>query len=212
MKQGLVGNCTFALQEIAKPDIKSVRSTLMGTILRLGDVDTKAEEAIEILVKTSKCTAITRPKSWKKYTLREDESGQPIILDGSSGKSQQVAYAPLQMRTEYYIDRSDDHETDADGDVKMEADDATNLLDGENKSKGDDDEEKKEENLEKVEKEELVRGFKYGTTYTPCPEGQFPRLQTKKGIDICGFFPLKNVRPPSSHQFTAMWSTLFFPF
>ncbi|KAF5356130.1 hypothetical protein D9756_004280 [Leucocoprinus leucothites] len=193
MKQGVTGNCTFALQEIARPDINVVRSTLMGSILRLGDVDTRAEEAIEILVKTSKCTAMTRPKSWKKYALREDESGQAIVLgSGKSGQSQ-IAYAPLKMRTEYYVDRSGDQGTDADVDVKMEDDDGTNLLDDETKSK-DDTEEKKEESLEKVEKEELVRGFKYGATYVPCPEGQFPRLQTKKGIDILGFFPSKNLR------------------
>jgi ATP-dependent DNA helicase 2 subunit 2 len=192
MKQGIVGNCTFALQEIAKPDIKPVRSVLTGTILRLGDVDTKADEAIEILVKSTKCTAIVRPKSWKKYALRGDDSGQAMVIESSNKSGQLHVYAPLKMRTEYYVDRSGEHETDADGDVKMEADDGTNLLDSEIKSK--DSEEKKEENLEKVEREELIRGFKYGTTYVPCSDGQFPRLQTKKGIDICGFFPRERVR------------------
>lgn len=191
MKSGVVGNCTFALQEISKPDIKAVRSALMGTILRLGDVDTKAEEAIEILVKASKCTAVTRPKSWKKYALREDDSGQAMVVDGDERDRSKVVFAPLKMRTEYYVDRSGGDQQDADGDVKMEEDDGTNLLDeGEMKDEG----EKKEENLEEVEKEELVRGFKYGTTYVPCPDGQFPRLQTQKGIDICGFFPAKQVR------------------
>lgn len=47
---------------------------------------------------------------------------------------------------------------------------------------------------EKVEKEQLIKGFKYGSTYVPCPDGQFERLNTKKGIEICGFFLKKNVR------------------
>ncbi|KAF9448857.1 SPOC domain-like protein [Macrolepiota fuliginosa MF-IS2] len=188
LKSGIVGNCTFALQEIAKPDIKPVRSTLMGTVLRLGDVETSAEEAVEILVKTSKCTALTRPKSWKKYALREDDAGQAMLIDDTKNDPK-VVYTPLKMQTEYYVDRSS--EEDKDGDVKME-DDETNLLDGDVKPK--DQEGKKEDNLEKVEKEELVRGFKYGTTYTPCPDGQFPRLHTTKGIDICGFFPAKRFR------------------
>lgn len=190
MKSGLVGNCTFALQEVSKPDIKLIRSTLMSTILRLGDVETKAEEAIEILVKTNKCTALARPKSWKKYALREDDAGRPLVIDDDKD-TPKVIYAPLKTRTEYYVDRSGDHDEDANGDVKMEEDDGTNLLDSGSHSK--DEEEKKEENLEKVEKEELVRGFKYGTTYVPCPDGQFPHLPTQKGIDICGFFPVKKV-------------------
>lgn len=188
MEQGVVGNCTFALQEIAKPDITPVRSALIGTILRLGDVDTRAEEAIEILVKVSKCTSMSRPKSWKKYALREDEFGQPVTLHSSKSDDSQVSYIPLKMRTEYYVDQGGSHKDD-EGDIEMEKDGATNLPDGNTKSKDG----KKEENLEKVDMEELVRGFKYGMTYTPCPDGQFPRLQTKKGMDICGFFPAKRV-------------------
>ncbi|KAJ3563470.1 hypothetical protein NP233_g8920 [Leucocoprinus birnbaumii] len=154
MKQGVIGNCTFALQEIAKPDIKLVRSSLVGTIIRLGDVDTRAEEAIEILVKASKCTAAAHPKSWKKYALREDETGEPIHVNES-----EVAYAPLRMQTEYYVDRSGGHATDADGDVKMEEDDGTNLLGGEVKPKEEEDE-KKEENLEKSrERRAYILGF-----------------------------------------------------
>ena len=51
----------------------------------------------------------------------------------------------------------------------------------------------KSEKRDKIDQEQLIRGFKYGSTYVPCPEGQFPRLSTRKGIDICGFFPDKNV-------------------
>jgi len=189
MGQGVVGNCTFALQEIAKPDITPVRSALIGTILRLGDVDTRAEEAIEILVQVSKCTSMSRPKSWKKYALREDEFGQPVTLYAGKSDDSQVSYVPLKMRTEYYVDQGGASHNDDEGDIEMEEDGATNLLDGNTKSKDGN----KEENFEKVDMEELVRGFKYGITYTPCPDGQFPRLQTKKGIDICGFFPAKKV-------------------
>lgn len=187
MRSGVVGNCTFALQEISKPDIKNVRSTLMGNILRLGDVDTMAEEAIEIVVKASKCTSISRAKAWKKFALREDDSGEAMVIDGDDSK---VAFAPLRLQTEYYVDRSTDDEQDADGDVKME--DNVNPLD-ENQGEREATDEEKENNLEKVEREELVRGFKYGSTYVPCPDGQFLRLPTKKGIDICGFFPVSKV-------------------
>ncbi|XP_006454821.1 hypothetical protein AGABI2DRAFT_148177 [Agaricus bisporus var. bisporus H97] len=201
MRSGVVGNCTFALQEISKPDIKNVRSTLMGNILRLGDVDTMAEEAIEIIVKASKCTSISRAKAWKKFALREDDSGEAMVIDGDDSK---VAFAPLRLQTEYYVDRSTDDEQDADGDVKME--DNVNPLD-ENQGEREATDEEKENNLEKVEREELVRGFKYGSTYVPCPDGQFLRLPTKKGIDICGFFPVsKFPRELSMGEIQYIWA------
>ena len=48
--------------------------------------------------------------------------------------------------------------------------------------------------LIKIEKEELVRGYKYGASFAPAPEGGFPKLKTQKGMDICGFFSRKNFR------------------
>ncbi|KAG0703074.1 SPOC like C-terminal domain-containing protein [Suillus ampliporus] len=173
LDNGLVGTCAFALQEIAKPDIKQTKSALMGTVLRLGDVDVRPEEAIEILVKASKCTALARPKSWKKFGPRE-KAGDQMEVDEEEDNT---VFAQLKMRTEYYIDRS--------------------VPEGEEQNKmdtGSDDEEDKDKNLAKVEKEQLIRGFKYGSTYVPCSDGQFLRLHTRKGIDICGFFHTKNFR------------------
>ncbi|KAG1761756.1 SPOC like C-terminal domain-containing protein [Suillus occidentalis] len=144
LDDGLVGTCAFALQEIARPDMKHTKSALMGTVLRLGDIDVRPEEAIEIL------------------SMRREDT---------------TVFAQLKMRSEYYIDRS--------------------TQDGEEQDKmdmGSDDEEDKDKNLEMVQKEQLIRGFKYGSTYAPCPDGQFPRLNTRKGIDICGFFHAKNFR------------------
>lgn len=168
-----------------RPDIRSVKSALMASVLRLGDVERNPEEAIEIPVKISKATAIARPKSWKKFAARSKNIGME-----DDGAGERVEFAQLKMRTEYYVNRSGDHGEDSDEDVKME-DDEENLLDGpstEEQGKS------KNENLEKVEKEELIRGFKYGSTYVPCPDGQFPKLPTSKGIEMCGFFSIKNVR------------------
>jgi ATP-dependent DNA helicase 2 subunit 2 len=197
LTSGVLGSCALALRETSRPDIKQTKSTLTGTVLRLGDTETREAEALEVLVKSSKCTALSRPKSWKKFAVRTDDPVEEDMgdeeVDGEGGKK--VAYAQLKMRTEYYVDRSEDNGDDEDEDVKMEVDE-------------DEDEEKKrkDENLEKVEKEQLVRGFKYGTTYAPCPDGQFPRLNTKKGIDICGFFQAKNVC-----RFSLTYPILFFP-
>jgi ATP-dependent DNA helicase 2 subunit 2 len=184
MLSGIVGTCAFAIQETTMPDVKQVRSSLMGTVLRIGDVDARADEAVELSVKASKCTALQRPKGWKKFALREDKDED---MEEKEIDPDKAAFAQLRMRTEYYVDRNPEDDTDEDGDVKMKQEDEDEtLLEGAEK-------EPDVTNLEKVEKEELVRGFKYGTTYAPCPDGQFPKLQTRKGIDICGFFPRKNV-------------------
>jgi ATP-dependent DNA helicase 2 subunit 2 len=190
MKNGVIGTCALALRETAMPDIKQVRSALMANVLRLGDVDTHGEEAIELFIKTTKCTSLARPKGWKKFGLRESGTDDMDVGGDDDVADAKAAYAQLRMRTEYYVDRKAG-EKDGDGDVvmKKDDDDDENLLD----KAEDEPSELNVENLEKVDKEELVRGFKYGTTYVPCPEGQFPKLQTKKGIEICGFFPAKHV-------------------
>jgi ATP-dependent DNA helicase 2 subunit 2 len=188
MKSGVLGNLDYALGEISRPDIKEVRSALMGTVLRVGDVDTRSDEAFEILVKASKCTALARPKGWKKFALREAKDAMDMEVDEEDREDDtKTAFAQLRLRSEYFIDRNAGDEEDEEGDVKMkQVDDEENLLE-------DDEDKPKDNNLEKVEKEELVRGFKYGTTYAPCPDGQFPKLPTRKGIQICGFFPDKTV-------------------
>ncbi|KAF8168356.1 ku80-like protein [Crassisporium funariophilum] len=192
MKSGLIGTCAFALQDISNPELKQVRSTLMATDLRVGDIDTRADEALVISVKTSKCTALGRPHSWKKFGLRESVATNAMDEGDDAEEEQKVAFAQLKLKTEYFVDRNPKDEEDEDGDIKMKKEnDDVDLLD-----EGEDGEENevKTDHLEKVEKEDLIRGFKYGTTYAPCPDGQFPRLPTRKGIDIGGFFLAKNFR------------------
>ncbi|KAK0446455.1 SPOC domain-like protein [Desarmillaria tabescens] len=183
VENGVLGTCAYALQDISRPDIKQTKSVLMGTVLRVGDVDTRPKEALELLVKTSKCTAVNRPKSWKKFSVRKEEAdggdAEPKAQEEHNGE-EIVRYAQLKQSTEYFVDKRD---KDEDGDVKME----------EEEEEIDDGSKKKDptEGMESVDKETLVRGFKYGTSYAPCPDGQFPRLHTKKGIEILGFFPKK---------------------
>jgi ATP-dependent DNA helicase 2 subunit 2 len=164
---------------------------LQATILRLGDVEVRPEEALEVSVKTSKCTALSRPKAWKKFALREEEGeegeDETAIDQDDERRREEAIFAPLRMRTEYYIDRREGREED-------EEDEEDNGSDG-----PDDDGDYTMKNgksamLEKVDDGQRVRGYKYGSTYVPCPDDDFPRLKTTKGIDICGFFQAKNVR------------------
>lgn len=168
----------------------------MGTILRIGDIEGRPEEACEIIIKTSKCTALARPKGWKKFGRRvvEEDEDEDMEVEGKK-----AAYVQLATRTEYYVDRTEhDDEEDAEDAKKTKSKDDMDV--DEDNGNGPANSKIKEENLEKVEKEQLVRGFKYGSTYAPCPDGQFPKLETRKGIDICGFFYTKNVRPSPSYS------------
>ncbi|KZT68787.1 SPOC domain-like protein [Daedalea quercina L-15889] len=191
LNRGIVGNCDFALREVCRPDVKETRSAMLGTILRLGDVDARPEEAVEILCKTSKATAIQRPKSWKKFARRErhtdeEEGREPMQVD-----EDKTVFAQLRMRTEYYIERDK-----GEGEGPEAGGIETDTEDGEKKT-----------HTVKVEKEQLVRGFKYGSSYAPCPDGQFPRLATRKGIDICGFFASKSFRREyAMSEVTYVWA------
>ncbi|KAH8120739.1 SPOC domain-like protein [Phellopilus nigrolimitatus] len=171
---GIVGTAAFALQECVRPDVKMTKSALIGTTLRLGDIDVRAEEAVELPVKMSKCTALVRPASMKKFAKRVETAEEQTLRDVDDDESRKDVYAQLAMQTEYFVskDENADDEKDEDEDEGKQGEDGA----------------------EKVDKEQLIRGFKYGASYAPCPDGQFPRLSTRKGIDICGFFSDKMVR------------------
>ena len=179
MTSGEVHNLSWALEEISRPDVGAKpRSALLATVLRLGDVNARSEEAIELPVRTSKCTAIKRPKAFKKFALRPRRDEDMEILDEDI-----VQYVQLKPRTEYYIDTGKDQDGDS----------AMGEREDEESSDGEQDISKKP-SAQRVDDAELVRGYKYGATYVPAPEGGFPALPTQKGIDICGFFPSKHVR------------------
>ncbi|KAI0693769.1 SPOC domain-like protein [Cerioporus squamosus] len=180
LDNGLVGNCDFALQEISRPDVRQVKSTMMPTILRLGDTQTREEEAIELVVRTSKCTALARPKGWKRFGRRKltaEEEAAKMDVD-----EDKATFAQLHMRTEFYIDKDVNKEDGADDDGTDDEDERERARDEAAK------------HLVKVEKEDLVRGYKYGASFAPAPDGGFPKLETRKGMDICGFFSRKNFR------------------
>ncbi|PPQ67012.1 hypothetical protein CVT24_011306 [Panaeolus cyanescens] len=184
MNDGVVGTCALALEEISKPEVKPVRSALMSTVLRIGDINANPEQALELPIQFSKYTALARPKGWKKFALRVDDE------DAMDVDQHKDVYAKLQQQSEYYIDPNNSAEGD-DEDVKLEPEDDGRLV-----LDNDDEDSPREINygrLQKVEREELVRGYKYGTTFVPAPD-EFPRLATVKGMDLCGFFKRGKLR------------------
>ena len=182
----LVGTMDYALQECARPDVKTTKSVLLSTVLRFGNVEdeTLRDEAISLAVRTSKATAITRPPAMKRFVRKEREPNR-MDWEGDDAMRALEDFAPVNRRTDYYIEkRSENGEVKAEPDIKVEEIDESdlqlaprNLLD----------------DFERVEPEELVRAYKYGATYVPFEEGTFLKLETKKGLDICGFMPASKV-------------------
>jgi ATP-dependent DNA helicase 2 subunit 2 len=173
LNDGVIGNAAFALEEISRPDTKLTKSALLGTTLRLGDTENYPDESFEIDVKVSKCTANARPKSWKKFTVRRKRDDPDDIVmkepDDDDGE-RKLLFAQLSMHTKYVIEPPSTNEDDD------ESPDAPSKPE------------------EPIEKEELIRGYKYGLSYAPCPDGTFPRLDTKKGIEICGVIDERTFR------------------
>ena len=175
----------------------------MATVLRIGDTQVRPEEAIEISVKTSKCTALARPKSWKRFGRRRPVGvGKDKDKDAMEEDEETATFAQLRMRTEYYLEQ-DKASKDGAKRVETDSDPPSSPVDHRNEGaeneEGEDGEEKEKRDeppktLVKVEKEELVRGYKYGATFLPVGDGGFPRLRTRRGIDVCGFFQMKNFR------------------
>lgn len=179
---GLLGSLEHALLTLTYPHIKETKSALLSTTLRLGDVEVRESEAIELNVRVAKCTSLARAASWKKF-FKKDSDEEDIQDAEDEGKA---IYKEVKRRTEYVIDRSTEEEEGKEKepttqDISIDVDEEKSVVEEETR-------------FEKVEKEQLIKGFKYGSTYVPCPDGQFERLNTKKGIEICGFFQRKNVR------------------
>ncbi|KAI0358784.1 SPOC domain-like protein [Trametes cingulata] len=188
LEYGVVGNCDYVLKEVSRPDVREVKSTMTGSVLRIGDTDSRPEEAMEIMIKTSKCTALARPKGFKKFARRkrtaEEEAAAKESMDVDETEDKTV-FAQLHMRSEYYIEQDKAESVKGDGGGS-----AAGSVNGD----AEDGQAERDKRLVKVEKEELVRGYKYGASFAPAPEDDFPKLPVRKGMDICGFFPRHNFR------------------
>lgn len=172
LKHGLFGTCAVALEDCDIPEPKSTKSVLLQNVLRIGDVEGEPENAIEIYVKTSKCTSLVRPVSLKKFGKREGLQADVSTQNGMTMVNLD-AIAPLARRTEFLIERGVE---EGDGDEEEE--------------------DEKEKIYEKVEKEQLVKAYKYGATWVPCEDDAWEKLHTTKGIDVIQFFPASKVRRP----------------
>ncbi|KZT58400.1 SPOC domain-like protein [Calocera cornea HHB12733] len=175
---GMVGNISLAIASLSAPQLKTTQSALQSTWLRLGDRATAesshSEGFLEIPVKIAKATSQAKPLSMKKLHKR-------------AGRGQWHAVG---LQTDYVVyeggEDEDDEKPKAKAEPKAEGEE-------EDVDMAADEEEHTEPETERtevpVEKEDLVKAYKYGATWVPCEEGEFEKLQTTKGIEVIGFVP-----------------------
>ncbi|KAG8743939.1 ATP-dependent DNA helicase II subunit 2 [Ceratobasidium sp. 414] len=178
VESGQMGTCAYALHETSRPEPRPTKSAMSNNVFRIGDPESMPGQAIEIAVKTSKATAIVRPHSMKKFAKRDVAGAREGGMDWEStqqgARGDHKLYVELKRRTDYVVKLPESsHETE----------------DNEGEE-----EEKQESPGEVVEKETLVKAFKYGSTWVPCEEGHFEGLHTRKGIEVHGFIPESTYR------------------
>ena len=176
-----MGTLAYALEVTRSPEIKITRSTLSKTTLSIGDIHLKPDESVQILVKTGKATAIVRPPSLKKFAVRTDGSSSKES-EHQSQQSKPVMpaledVAPLEMRTQFVVKKSDDIDA-------LKANKPIRDFDDE-----DEEDEYKDtfQDSQSVEKEDLTRAYKYGSTWIPIEDESADKLSTVKGLEVVGF-------------------------
>ena len=178
---------------------------MMANMLTIGDATNRPEDSIGINVQLAKATSIVHPPTLKKFAKRampggETESQPPKSGDtqapGTSTTNQPYVVAsledvaPLEMRTEYILGSA----------LKEAAEQAASAKASRGRygglDEGDDEEDASalpepavEAPLETVDKDELVKAYKYGQSWVPIEDDSIDadRLVTIKGVEIVGF-------------------------
>ncbi|KAH7104333.1 SPOC domain-like protein [Auriculariales sp. MPI-PUGE-AT-0066] len=175
----IVATCADVLQDCDRPDPKETKSVLQTQTLRISDPETFPAEAVQIQVRVSKATAVTRPPTLKKFGRRlkkkEKDADAEMDIDEVEEDPTRDIYAQLTARTDYFVKMGKD-ENGQEYEVKIPV--------GELPSRG----------LDKVEDDELVSVYKYGASWVDAPEGGFQKLATRKGMDLFGVFPESKFR------------------
>lgn len=171
-----------------------------NNVLRFGDPEEHPDQSINLTVRTSKATAITRPPSMKKFAQTNvQRNGDAMDWDGQRA----IEYAPVKTRTDHFVKEETEADvpeengpaepktlTNDDG-VKLELDEDGEPIgmNGELMVATDGD----GPGMRAVGEENTQLAYKYGSTYIPADKTDFEKLQTEKGMDILGFIPQKKV-------------------
>lgn len=204
------------------PQPASVNGTVMGSHLYIGAEPIDAEEAIKIPIKWSKATMKARPptlsKAWRAGVELQNPSGRA----GTQGSQLRSTLSEMQSQAQSQhepVPEASDLAAIISSDVKRHSmyivkhkvgeDPASTLSQTQQTqtqtqgsqaqtqtqvSQVDEAAEPDvEEEEEVVDKEDIVKAYKFGASWVPIEADTFEPLQTQKGVEILGFISRKNV-------------------
>ncbi|ORX39724.1 SPOC like C-terminal domain-containing protein [Kockovaella imperatae] len=185
--------CVFdeALAEVRLPKPATVNGTVSGIDLHIGSASVDPAQAITIPIKYSKATMKARPpslsKAWKAAMPTEAGPSQLARFQpsGSTFETGMIS-AEVKNFTSYVIRHQEKGKERERPEQNLEDDDyepvATQELPME------------EEDEEPVAKEDIVKAWRFGSTWVPMEADTFEPLDTQKGVEILGFFPRSSVK------------------
>jgi ATP-dependent DNA helicase 2 subunit 2 len=206
-----------ALSAARRPRAAVVNGTVSGIDLYIGSSEIDPEQAIRIPIKYSKATMKARPpslsKAWKpamdlQAPLQSKTGGAPSAsqLMSSIAQQSQSAHGPsagdlaamisadVKHHSAYVIKRPVGEEGGKE--TQTQASQAPNYglegLDEEYNEEPQEPEAEQEEE-EVVAKEDIVKAWRYGSTWVPMEADTFEPLDTRKSVEVLGFFPQENV-------------------
>ena len=206
-----IGTFHEALEAARLPRPAVVNGTISGIELRIGSPDVDPAQAICIPVKYSKATMKARPpslsKAWKpamdlqvpQKDGQRNTGASTQLANSIMEQSQGLDFAPAQSDlaamisaevknfTTYVIKRQEKVRDVPDS----QADDSTQRPTQPQPTPTQD---AGEEEEEPVAKEDIVKAWRFGSTWVPVEKDTFEPLDTKKGVEILGFFPRQAVR------------------
>lgn len=183
------------LSQIRMPRPDVVNGTQVGTHLYIGAEPINAEQAICIPLKYTKATAKARPpslsKAWKTAVdLQQPAGSLPAYSEASQLRN------TLQSQSQSQGGPADNVAALVSADVKQHSTYFLKKIE-QAKEQGSEDLptiDEDEGEREYIPKEELVKAWRYGSSWIPVEDDTFEPLQTQKGVEVLGFIPQKNVR------------------
>lgn len=211
-----------ALSLARLPRPATVNGTVSGINLTIGSEEINPEEYICIPIKYSKATMKARPpslsKAWKAAVdlqapkiagYRDQNASQLMSSLAQQSQSQAIGdnfdpselaamiSAEVKQHSTYVIKRQPENGatqgatqgTQTQASQRPDADDDFIGLDAPTQEEPVEDDAEEEY----VEKEDIVKAWRFGSTWVPMEADLFEPLETSKGVEVLNFIPIANV-------------------
>ncbi|KAL7422191.1 ATP-dependent DNA helicase yku80 [Cryptotrichosporon argae] len=187
-----------------QPRTAIVNGTVSPTHLYIGSSQINPDEAIAIPVRYSKATMKARPpslsKAWKpamdlqtgaksqllSNLMEQSQSRAPGAQPDPSELAAMIS-AEVKHYSAYVVKR--EAPPDATQATTQATQQGASQIATQQES-----EQQEEEEEEAVAKDDIVKAWKFGSTWVPMEADTFEPLHTQKGVEVIGFFPRKNLR------------------